>query len=86
MPQQIDGTRAARRMEPMTTKDRAKSEGEVAAEPAKVEEAPRCGAPHYLPALAGSVACSEPAQDPDRAPGTPDHQHRHQDGDLIYVW
>lgn len=70
----------------MTTKDRAKSESETAEQPAKVEETPRCGAPHYLPALADVVACSEPAQDPDRAPGTPDHQHRHQDGDLIYVW
>lgn len=70
----------------MTTKDRAKGEVETAEAPVKVEEAPRCGAPHYLPALADHVSCSEPAQDPDRAPGTPDHQHRHQDGDLIYVW
>ncbi|MER5653445.1 hypothetical protein ABT076_10560 [Streptomyces sp. NPDC002131] len=63
------------------------STAEAEAEPAKVEEqTPRCGAPHFLPALAGHVHCTEPAQDPDRAPGTPDHQHRHQDGDAIYLW
>ncbi|MFF4536555.1 hypothetical protein [Streptomyces aureus] len=71
----------------MTTKAKGKGdEGETAAAPTEVEEAPRCGAPHFLPALAGQVACSEPAQDPDRPPGSPDHQHRHQDGELIYVW
>jgi len=68
----------------MTTKDRAK--GEAVEAPAKVEETPRCGAPHFLPALAGHVACTEPAPDPDRPPGTPDHQHRHQDGDALYQW
>lgn len=74
----------------MTTKAKAKDdEGETAAEPAKAEavaEGPRCGVPHFLPALAGHVACSRPAQDPDRAPGTPDHEHRHQDGDAIFAW
>ncbi|MEV6696238.1 hypothetical protein AB0M68_03620 [Streptomyces sp. NPDC051453] len=70
----------------MTTKAKGKADDETAAEPAKVEEqAPRCGAPHYLPALA-HIHCAEPAQDPDRAPGTPDHQHRHQDGEAIYTW
>jgi len=67
------------------TKAKAQADDEAAAEPAKAEEVPQCGAPHFLPALA-HVACTEPAQDPDRAPGTPDHQHRHQDGDAIYLW
>ncbi|MFE9432863.1 hypothetical protein [Streptomyces sp. NPDC006640] len=70
----------------MTMKDRTKDEGEAVEAPPKVEEGPRCGAPHFLPALAGHIHCTEPAQDPDRAPGTPDHQHRHQDGDAIYLW
>lgn len=70
----------------MTMKDRTKDESETAVEPVKVEETPRCGAPHFLPTLADRVVCTEPAQDPDRPPGTLDHQHRHQDGDAIYVW
>jgi hypothetical protein len=70
----------------MTTKPKAKTDGEGADEPAKVEEeAPRCGAPHFLPALA-HLACAEPAPDPDLPPGTPEHEHRHQDGDAIYTW
>jgi len=72
-------------MEPMTTKAKEKGEGEAAAEPVKAEETPLCGAPHFLPMLA-HVTCTEPAADPDRAPGTPDHQHRHQDEDAIYTW
>jgi hypothetical protein len=73
----------------VTTKAKAKPD-EQAAEPAAVEEtkaeAPRCGTPHHLPLLAGRVTCQLPAQDPDRAPGSPDHEHRHEDGDTIYVW
>jgi hypothetical protein len=72
----------------MTTKAKAQA-SEQAAEPAPVEEtksaAPTCGAPHHLPLLA-HVTCQLPAQDPDREPGSPDHQHRHEDGDTIYVW
>lgn len=48
-------------------------------------QAPLCGKPHHLPLLA-HVTCQLPAPDPDRAPGTPEHQHRHQDGDTLYVW
>ena len=73
----------------MTTKPKAKAAEDTAegsAEQASVEETPRCGKPHYLPALADRITCTEPAQDPDREPGAPDHEHRHQDGDLIYVW
>jgi hypothetical protein len=69
----------------MTTKPKAKAD-EAAEEPAKVEEAkPLCGVPHFLPMLA-HVTCTEPAPDPDLPPGTPEHEHRHQDGDAIYVW
>lgn len=65
--------------------DEATTDSE-AAEPAKVDaEAPLCGTPHFLPALA-HLTCTEPAADPDRVPGAPDHQHRHQDGDAIYTW
>jgi hypothetical protein len=72
----------------MTTKAKAQA-SEQAAEPATVEETKtetRCGAPHHLPVLAGHVTCQLPAQDPDREPGSPDHEHRHEDGDTIYVW
>lgn len=73
----------------MTMKDKAKADDEPAAEPVGESVATRneaqCGEPHYLPVLA-HVACTEPAPDPDRPPGTPDHQHRYQDGDAIYVW
>ena len=69
----------------MTTKGKATTDSETAGEPAKAEAKPLCGAPHFLPALA-NVTCTEPAQDPDRVPGAPDHQHRHQDGDAIYTW
>jgi hypothetical protein len=72
-------------MEPMTTKAKAKDEGEMAEGPAKAEEAPPCGVPHFLPVLA-HITCTGPAPDPDRPPGTPDHQHRHQDGDALYEW
>jgi hypothetical protein len=89
VPQQIDGTRAARRMEPMTTKSKAKADDEsaeaTADEAAKVEEVSLCGAPHFLPALA-HVTCTLPAADPDLPPGTPGHEHRHQDGDALYTW
>jgi hypothetical protein len=70
----------------MTTKAKAKGDAEGAEAPAKVEEeAPLCGAPHFLPALA-HLSCTEPAPDPDLPPGTPEHEHRHQDGDAIYTW
>ncbi|MFJ9012334.1 hypothetical protein [Streptomyces canus] len=72
-----------------TAKDKSKPEGEAveaAAEPATVEEKPPCGKPHHLPALAQHITCTEPAPDPDLAPGTPEHEHRHQDGDALYVW
>ncbi len=74
----------------MTTKSRAKSDDETvvetADEPVKVEEqAPSCGTPHFLPNLS-HVTCTEPAPDPDLPPGTPEHEHRHQDGDAIYAW
>jgi hypothetical protein len=76
----------------VTTKPKAKTDEDTAEEPASTEEAqvevetPRCGAPHSLPILAPTITCTLPAQDPDRAPGTPDHEHRHEDGDTIYVW
>jgi hypothetical protein len=77
-------------MEPMTTaKDKTKPEGgpvEATAEPATVEEQPLCGKPHHLPALAGHITCTEPAPDLDLPPGSPEHEHRHQDGDALYVW
>jgi hypothetical protein len=69
----------------MTTKSKATTDSEAAGEPAKVEETPLCGVPHFLPALA-HVTCTGPAPDPDRLPGTPEHEHRHQDGDAIYTW
>ena len=72
----------------MTTKAKAQAE-EPAAEPASTDEAtteaPRCGVPHHLPLLA-HITCQLDAPDPDREPGTPDHQHKHVDGDAIYVW
>lgn len=72
----------------MTTKPKAKADEAGADEPAKVEadaEAPKCGVPHFLPTLA-HLTCTEPAPDPDLPPGTPEHEHRHQDGDAIYTW
>lgn len=72
----------------MTTKPKADVD-EAAAEPASITETkaetPRCGTPHYLPLLA-HVTCQLDAQDPDREPGSPEHQHRHADGDTVYVW
>lgn len=56
----------------------------TAAEETKAE-AHECGTPHFLPALA-HIRCQRDEQDPDREPGTPDHQHRHQDGDTLYQW
>lgn len=73
----------------MTTKPKAKDdEGTAEAttrQATPAEATPLCGIPHALPQLS-HVTCQQPAPDPDRAPGTPDHQHRWQDGDLIYVW
>jgi hypothetical protein len=76
----------------MTTKPKAADEAPVkeTAEPAveqpKASEAPPCGKPHHLPMLAGHVACQLDALDPDREPGSPEHEHRHEDGDTLYVW
>ena len=58
---------------------------EAAAPEPKAEQAPACGAPHQLPALA-HVTCQLPAEDPDREPGMPGHEHRHEDGDAVYMW
>ncbi|MFF1547143.1 hypothetical protein [Streptomyces sp. NPDC058291] len=73
----------------MTTAKPKADAVEATVEPATVEGAespvPKCGAPHFLPALA-HVRCQRDAQDPDRAPGASDHQHRHQDGDTLYQW
>ncbi|MGW4784218.1 hypothetical protein [Streptomyces sp. NPDC004230] len=70
----------------MTTKPKDKAD-EATAEAPKAEKAPLCGKPHHLPMLAEQgIACTEPAADPDLPPGTPEHEHRHQDGDTIYVW
>ncbi|MEU9436588.1 hypothetical protein [Streptomyces sp. NPDC048252] len=73
----------------MTTAKPRADAVEATAEPVAVEEVreevPECGVPHYLPALT-HIRCQRDQQDPDRAPGTPDHQHRHQDGDALYQW
>jgi hypothetical protein len=74
----------------VTARSKAKDDGEAPeatseAQQAGAEEAPKCGVPHFLPTLA-HLTCTEPAPDPDRPPGTPDHQHRYQDGDALYVW
>lgn len=74
----------------MTTKSKAKDgegqdESQAIEEPASVEEVPACGAPHFLPMLA-HLTCTEPAPDPDLPPGSPGHEHRHQDGDALYTW
>lgn len=74
----------------MTTRSKTKADDEApeavsetqAADP---EAVPLCGKPHYLPALA-HITCTGPAPDPDLPPGTPEHEHRHQDGDTLYVW
>ncbi|GAA5033117.1 hypothetical protein [Streptomyces siamensis] len=74
----------------MTTKAKAKGddheaeqEAQAAAAAGEAEQA--CGKPHHLPALA-HITCTEPAPDPDRPPGTPEHEHRYQDGDALYQW
>jgi hypothetical protein len=64
-------------------------EGEQTAQPElKANEqtavGPRCGAPHFLPALAGHVTCQLDAQELE--PGDAGHEHRHQDGDALYTW
>lgn len=73
----------------MTMKAKAKTDedtAEVAEEQTRAEEAkPLCGTPHFLPMLA-HLTCTEPAPDPDRPPGSPEHEHRHEDGDAIYLW
>lgn len=73
----------------MTTAKPKADAVEATAQPT-VDEEPKtevrlCGAPHFLPALA-HIRCLRDEQDPDRAPGTPEHQHRHQDGDTLYQW
>ena len=60
--------------------------GEAQPEQQPEADAPLCGKPHHLPMLAGHVTCQRPAEDPDREPGTPEHEHRHEDGDAIYTW
>jgi hypothetical protein len=56
-----------------------------AAEPTQVEQMPACGKPHHLPRLAEEgIACQLPAEELDL--GQPEHEHRHQDGDAIYLW
>jgi len=72
----------------MTTKAKAQADSdtaETADEPVTVEEAPLCGAPHFLPALA-HITCTLSAADPNLPPGAPEHEHRHLDGDALYVW
>jgi hypothetical protein len=68
--------------------DQVEAEQAVQPEPTAVEQAvvegPRCGAPHFLPVLAGRVACQLDAQDLE--PGEAGHEHRHQDGDTLYNW
>jgi hypothetical protein len=49
-----------------------------------VIEGPCCGAPHFLPALAGRVTCQLDAQELE--PGEAGHEHQHQDGDALYTW
>ncbi|MFB7288989.1 hypothetical protein [Actinacidiphila glaucinigra] len=57
------------------------------AEPAALEAEPQplCREPHYLPVLAPTVTCQLPAQ-VDLVIGDAGHEHRHQDGDALYVW
>lgn len=74
----------------MTVKSKTKGDehetaGETTEETVSAEETRLCGAPHFLPMLA-HLTCTELAPDPDRPPGTPEHQHWHQDGDAIYTW
>jgi hypothetical protein len=69
----------------MTTKPKARADEEPASVEETKSETPRCGAPHSLPLLAPHVTCQMDAQDPDRPFGS-DHEHRHEDGDTIYVW
>jgi hypothetical protein len=74
----------------MTTKAKAKADDEAPEavseeQSAEAEQAPLCRKPHYLPVLA-YVTCQKPAPDPDRPPGTPEHEHRHEDGDALYIW
>lgn len=68
-----------------TKDDEHETESETTEETASTEETRVCDAPHFLPMLT-HLACTEPAPDPDRPPGAPGHQHRHQDGDAIYTW
>jgi hypothetical protein len=78
----------------MTTKPKPEAkaddqvEAEQAVQPAQPEpaavEVPLCGAPHFLPVLAGHVACQLDAQDLE--PGEAGHEHRRQDGDELYTW
>lgn len=76
----------------MTTKSRAKPEGDESGTQATEESAvvepvaedvPLCGKPHHLPLLA-QITCAKPAEELE--PGAPEHEHRHEDGDTVYVW
>jgi quercetin dioxygenase-like cupin family protein len=74
----------------MTTKPKpeAKADEQTVQPEPKADErtvvGPRCGAPHFLPVLAGRVTCQLGAQELE--PGEAGHEHRHQDGDELYVW
>jgi hypothetical protein len=61
--------------------EQTEREGQTAAEAQETV----CGRPHFLPALA-HVTCTGPAPDPDLPPGAPEHEHRHQDGEALYLW
>jgi hypothetical protein len=64
--------------------DEQAAQPEPKADEQTVVEGPRCGAPHFLPVLAGHVTCQLDAQELE--PGEAGHEHQHQDGDALYVW
>jgi hypothetical protein len=75
----------------MTTKPKpeAKADEQAVQPDPKVDEqtvveGPRCGAPHFLPVLAGRVTCQLGAQDLEL--GEAGHEHQHRDGDALYTW
>jgi hypothetical protein len=87
LPQPEDGGNGPRRIPSVTTKSRAKQGDEpdiqTVEEPA-AEPLPLCGKPHHLPQLALTITCAKPAEELE--PGEPEHEHRHEDGDAVYVW
>ncbi|MFJ5973526.1 hypothetical protein [Streptomyces sp. NPDC093060] len=70
----------------MTTKPKARAD-EQAAAPASTEvEAPQCGAPHQLAALA-HLHCQEPAgHDGPQGRDQALHPHRALEDGTLYVW